>query len=149
MIETLFDHYPKYHHLVASTQLVLGMLGRGMVMRPRDFLELVTEPGPIIVGMLYQLVGIPLLTVAMVFFIEMPPEIVVGFFMLAAMPGGSMSNIYTHLGRGNAALSVALTGTMTLLALVTAPLILRVFASKSVPAEIVMPAGVIIREFCL
>lgn len=149
MIGGLLEHYPKYHHLVASTQLVLAMLGMGMVMRPRDFVELVVEPGPIIVGMLYQLVGIPLLTVAMVFFIKLPPEIVVGFFMLSAMPGGSMSNIYTHLGRGNAALSVALTGTMTLLALVTAPLILRVFASKYIPADIEMPAGVIIREIFL
>jgi BASS family bile acid:Na+ symporter len=149
MIGGLFEHYPKYHHLVASTQLVLAMLGMGMVMRPRDFIELVVEPGPMIVGMLYQLVGIPLLTVAMVFFIKLPPEIVVGFFMLAAMPGGSMSNIYTHLGRGNAALSVALTGTMTLLALVTAPLILRVLASKYIPADIEMPAGVIIREIFL
>ena len=102
-----------------------------------------------ITGMLYQLVGIPLLTVLLIFFIKLPPEIVVGFFMLAAMPGGSMSNIYTHLGKGNAALSVALTGFMTLLALITAPLILRIFASEYIPADIEMPAGVIMREIFL
>ena len=89
MIEGLIEQYPKYHHLVASTQLVLAMLGMGMVMRPRDFLELVLEPKPMVAGMLYQLLGIPLLTVLMIFFIKLPPEIVVGFFMLAAMPGGS------------------------------------------------------------
>lgn len=149
MIGSLLEQYPKYHHLVASTQLVLAMLGMGMVMRPRDFFELVLEPKPMVVGMLYQLIGIPVLTVLMIFFIKLPPEIVVGFFMLAAMPGGSMSNIYTHLGKGNAALSVALTGCMTLLALITAPLILRVFASEYIPADIEMPAGVIIREIFL
>lgn len=149
MIGSLIEQYPKYHHLVASTQLVLAMLGMGMVMRPRDFIELVLEPKPMITGMLYQLVGIPLLTVLLIFFIKLPPEIVVGFFMLAAMPGGSMSNIYTHLGKGNAALSVALTGFMTLLALITAPLILRIFASEYIPADIEMPAGVIMREIFL
>ncbi|CAN5876849.1 hypothetical protein BH11VER1_BH11VER1_32910 [soil metagenome] len=149
MIRDLIELYPKYHHLVASAQLVLAMLGMGMVMRPGDFYELVLEPKPMIVGMLYQLVGIPLLTVLMIFFIKLPPEIVVAFFMLAAMPGGSMSNIYTHLGKGNVALSVALTGCMTLLALVTAPLILRVLASDYIPADIAMPTGVIIREIFL
>ncbi len=149
MITSLLEHYPKYHHLVASTQLVLAMLGMGMVMRPRDFIELVLEPKPMITGMLYQLIGIPLLTVVMIYFIKLPPEIVVGFFMLAAMPGGSMSNIYTYLGKGNAALSVALTGFMTLLALITAPMILRVFASDYIPANIEMPAGVIMREIFL
>lgn len=149
MIEDLLNQYPKYHHLVASAQLVLAMLGMGMVMRPRDFVELVLEPKPMVTGILYQLIGIPLITMAMIYFIKLPPEIVVGFVMLAAMPGGSMSNIYTHLGKGNAALSVALTGLMTLLALITAPLILRLFASDYIPAEIEMPAGVIVREIFL
>ncbi|MFK5920866.1 MAG: hypothetical protein QM496_01700 [Verrucomicrobiota bacterium] len=149
MIEDLLNQYPKYHHLVASAQLVLAMLGMGMVMRPRDFVELVLEPKPMVTGILYQLIGIPLITMVMIYFIKLPPEIVVGFVMLAAMPGGSMSNIYTHLGKGNAALSVALTGLMTLLALITAPLILRLFASDYIPAEIEMPAGVIVREIFL
>lgn len=149
MIDDLLNQYPKYHHLVASAQLVLAMLGMGMVMRPRDFVELVLEPKPMVTGILYQLIGIPLITMLMIYFIKLPPEIVVGFVMLAAMPGGSMSNIYTHLGKGNAALSVALTGLMTLLALITAPLILRLFASDYIPAEIEMPAGVIVREIFL
>ncbi len=102
-----------------------------------------------ITGLLYQLIGIPLLTALMIFFIKLPPEIMVGFFMVAAMPGGSMSNIYTHLGKGNAALSVALTGLMTLLALFTTPFILRVFASDYIPPEIVMPVGVIMQEIFL
>jgi hypothetical protein len=42
------------------------MLGMGMVIRPRDFVEIVLEPKPMITGMLYQLVGIPLLTVVMI-----------------------------------------------------------------------------------
>lgn len=149
MIQEFLENYPKYHHLVASTQLVLAMLGMGVVMRPKDFVEIVLEPKPIIVGALYQLVGIPLLTATLIFFVKLPPEIVVGFFMLAAMPGGSMSNIYTYLGKGNAALSVALTGLMTLLALITAPLILRLFAADYIPDDIDMPAAVIMREIFL
>ncbi len=149
MIKDLFEQYPPYHHLVASTQLVLAMFGMGIVTRPRDFVELVLEPKPMITGLLYQLVGIPLLTAALIFFVELPPEVVVGFIMVAAMPGGSLSNIYTHLGRGNVALSVALTGVMTLLALVTAPLIMRIFAGDYLPPEIAMPVGSVMREIFL
>jgi len=146
MIRDLLAQYPEHHRLVASTQLVLAMFGMGVVTRPKAFVELVLEPKPMITGVLYQLIGIPLLTVAMVYLIKLPPEITVGFIMVAAMPGGSMSNIYTYLGRGNAALSVALTGVMTLLALVTAPLILRIFAAEHIPPEIEMPVGTIMRE---
>ena len=149
MFKDLFDHYPPYHHLVASTQLVLAMFGMGVVTKARDFVELVLEPKPMITGMLYQLVGIPLLTAALVYFVKLPPEVVVGFIIVAAMPGGSLSNIYTHLGRGNVALSVALTGLMTLLALVTAPLIMRIFAGDYLPPEITMPVSVVMREIFL
>lgn len=149
MIKNLLEQYPDYHHLVASVQLVLAMFGMGLVTRLQAFVEIVLEPKPMIVGVLYQLIGIPALTATLVFFVDLPPEIAVGFFMVAAMPGGSMSNIYTYLGKGNAALSVALTGVMTLLALLTAPLILRIFASEYLPPEIAMPAGVIVREIFL
>lgn len=149
MLKDLFEQYPHYHHLVASAQLVLAMLGMGMVTKSRDFVELVLEPKPMITGVLYQVVGIPLLTAAMVFFVKFPPEVVVGFIIIAAMPGGSLSNIYTHLGRGNVALSVALSGVCTLLALVTAPLIMRLLAGDHLPPEITMPVGVVMREIFL
>jgi bile acid:Na+ symporter, BASS family len=149
MIKQLFEQYPPYHHLFASTQLVLAMFGMGLVTLPRDFVELVLEPKPMFTGLLYQLVGIPLLTAALIILVELPPEVVVGFIMVAAMPGGSLSNIYTHLGRGNVALSVALTALMTLLALVTAPLIMRLFAGDYLPSQITMPAGSVMREIFL
>jgi BASS family bile acid:Na+ symporter len=95
------------------------------------------------------LIGIPLLAVALVQVFDLPPAIAVGFFIVSAMPGGAVSNIYTFLGRGNTALSVALTAVMTLLALITVPLILRLFASEHIPPEIPMPTGVIIREIGL
>ncbi len=149
MIGEIMAQYPKYHYAVASTQLVLAMLGMGAALRPKDFIEIAIEPKPILTGSLYQLIGIPLLTLAVTSMIDLPAEIVVGMFMLAAMPGGSMSNVYTYVGRGNAALSVALTGLLTLTALLTAPLILRTFASEHLPPEIPMPAGVIVREIAL
>jgi BASS family bile acid:Na+ symporter len=149
MLEDLFQQYPKYHYTVASTQLVLAMLGMGAALSARDFIEIAKEPKPIFTGALYQLLGIPLITLAITLLVDLPPAIVVGMFMLAAMPGGSMSNVYTFLGRGNAALSVALTGLMTLIALVTAPFILRTFAATDLPPDIPMPVGVIMREIAL
>lgn len=149
MIKELLEHYPRYHHLVAAAQLILAMFGMGLVTRPRDFVGIVLEPKPMLVGVLYLLIGIPLLTVAMLLVLDLPPEIAVGFLIVAAMPGGSMSNVYTHLGKGNVALSVALTGVMTILALLSTPLILRLFASEHLPPEIVMPVGSVMREILL
>ena len=83
MIEEFFDYYPKYHYAVASTQLVLAMLGMGAVLRSRDFVEIALEPKPILTGALYQLIGIPLITLAFTLMIDFPPEIAVGFFILA------------------------------------------------------------------
>lgn len=149
MTGEFFEHYPKYHYFVASSQLVLAMLSMGLQMRPRDFSEIVLEPVPMLVGVGYQLVVIPLLTALLVALVSVPPEIAVGLFLIAALPGGSMSNIYTFLGKGNAALSVALTGVTTLLALFTAPLILRIFVSDFLPDQLVMPVAPIMREIFL
>lgn len=149
MINDFFEQYPKYHYYVASSQLVLAMFGMGVTLRARDFVEIVTEPKPFFTGVIYQLIGIPLITIGLVHLFDLPPAITVGFFMISAMPGGSMSNIYTFLGRANTALSVALTAVMTLLALITAPLILRLLASEHLPPDIPMPTGVIIREIGL
>ncbi|MCB1231315.1 MAG: hypothetical protein KDN19_13665 [Verrucomicrobiae bacterium] len=55
------------------------------------------------------MVGIPLLTPWLTRAFDLPPEIAVGFFLLAALPGGSMSNVYTCQANGNTALSIALT----------------------------------------
>ena len=142
----MFQHYPDYHHLVASTQLVLAMFGMGMVTRLRDFVEIVLEPKPMLTGFLYQLIAIPLLTALMVHAISFPPEVAMGFILLSAMPGGSLSNVYTHLGRGNVALSVALTGVRTLLAVITAPIILRLMGGHYLPPQIIMPVGSIMQE---
>ena len=67
MHKDLFDQYPHYHHLVAS--------GMGMVTKARDSVELVLEPKPMIAGVVYQVLGIPLLTAAMVLLIKFPPEV--------------------------------------------------------------------------
>ena len=89
MISDLLEQYPKYHHLVAAIQLVFAMLGMGMTLRARDFIEIVKEPKPFFTGAVYMLVGIPLIALLLVQFVSMPAAIVVGFFMVAAMPGGA------------------------------------------------------------
>jgi len=145
----LLESYPHYHYFVASAQLVLAMFGMGAVMRFRDFVEIVRDPKPFFAGFLFQLIGIPLIAAALVHLVDLPSPIAVGFIMLAAMPSGSMANVYTFIGRGNAALSVSLTGILTLVALVTAPLILRLLAADYLPPEIPMPTGMIVREICV
>ncbi len=148
-MQAFFEHYPHYHYLIASAQLVVAMLGMGATLRLEDFVEVIREPRPVLTGVGHQLLAIPLITLAYTRLLDFPPEIMVGFFMLASVPGGSMSNVYTYYGRGNAALSIALTGSLTLAALLTTPLILRIFAAAHLPPEIPMPAAVIMREIAL
>ena len=64
-----------------------------------------------------------------------------GTMGVAAVPGGTMSNVVTHLGRGNIALSIALTGVTTIGALVTTPLILRIFVGDFLPPNFEMPVA--------
>jgi BASS family bile acid:Na+ symporter len=67
--------------------------------------------------------------------------IAVGLVLIAALPGGVMSNLLVYLARASLALSVALTATMTIGCLVTTPLLLRLFAGTYLPPAFVMPAG--------
>ena len=60
-----------------------------------------------------------------------------------------MSNVFSFLGRGHAALSIALTGVATLACLVTTPIILSLLVQQHMPANFVMPAGQIAREIAL
>ena len=73
----------------------------------------------------------------------------IGLALCAAIPGGTMSNVFTFLGRGHVALSIALTGLTTLACLVTTPIILSVLVAQHMPADFVMPAAQIATEIAL
>jgi BASS family bile acid:Na+ symporter len=145
----MFDFYPQWEYPLAAAQLALAMLGLGATLKPGDFLEIVRSPLAFGTGMVLQVVGIPALAALATVLFDLPVGLAVGLILVAAVPGGSVSNIFTYLGKGNVALSVALTGVCTLLCLVTTPFVLKLLASDYLPDTFEMPVWFVVREISL
>ncbi len=137
----MFERYPEYEYLLASLQLAFAMLGMGALLTPRDFVEVVREPRGLTLGLVTQLVSVPLVALAVGWLLPVPPGIAAGLVLVAAVPGGSLSNVATYLGKGNIALSISLTAVCTTGALVTTPLILRALAAAHLPVDFEMPVA--------
>jgi len=137
----VFDWFPQYEYQLASTQLVLAMLGMGALLAPRDFVEVVRSPRALGIGLGIQLVVAPLIAFALGRALPIEAGVAAGLVLVAATPGGTMSNVVTYLGRGNIALSIALTAVATVGALVTTPLILRIFVGDFLPPGFEMPVA--------
>lgn len=101
--------------------VVLGvvMFGVALDLRPEDFRRVVATPRPFIVGFLAQYLVFPAVCYGLVRLLGVAPSLGLGVLLVAACPGGNMSNFLTHLGRGHTALSIS----MTALSTVTAPML--------------------------
>jgi bile acid:Na+ symporter, BASS family len=145
----MFDLYAQYEYWLAAAQLSLAMLGMGATLKVRDFAAVVRYPKGILVGSSIQIIGVPLLAALFLWGLKLDTGVAVGLALVAAIPGGTMSNVFTFLGRGHAALSIALTGVATLACLVTTPIVLGLLVRQHMPADFVMPAGQIAGEIAL
>lgn len=117
--------------------LALVMFGIALEISVKDFKNLFKSPKPILAGVFSQFILLPLVTFLLVWLIKPLPSIAIGMFMVAACPGGNVSNFITHLSKGNAALSVSLTAIATLLAIFMTPFNLNFYGNLYEPtAEI-------------
>ncbi len=105
--------------------LVIIMLGLGLSLRIEDFTRVLARPWPIVVGLVCQVAILPALCFALVYFADLPPAISVGMMLLAASPGGTSAAIYTHLARGDLALSLMLAAVTSVIALFSLPIIVN------------------------
>lgn len=117
--------------VVLNVVLALVMVGVALDLRPRDFAAVLRHPRAAVVGLLGQVVVLPALTFALVVVLRPPASVALGMILVAACPGGNMSNFITHLARGNTELSVTLTAIGTVLAVVTTPLNLAFWSGMS------------------
>ena len=145
----MFSYYLEYEYWIAAAQLVLAMLGMGATLRVRDFVEVIKSPWPISVGVVVQVVAVPVVAALFLFALELDTGVAIGLAMCAAIPGGTISNVFTFLGRGHVALSIGLTGITTLGCLVTTPIVLGLLITQHMPPDFSMPAGAIAREIGL
>lgn len=102
--------------------LTLLMFQLGLTLRPADFLLFRHRPRPILVGLVGQLILLPLLAFAIGWGLHLPPYYALGLLLIACSPGGSSSNVFSMLAGGDVALSVSLTALSSVLTLFTLPL---------------------------
>ena len=108
---------------IAPLCLALIMFGLGLGLTVADFKRVVTIPRDFIIGFLGQVIILPIIAFILIHIISMPPEIALGLMVIAAAPGGVTSNILTKFANGDVALSVTLTAVVSLLSVITVPLI--------------------------
>lgn len=144
-----FAFYIRNEYLFAAVQLTLAMLGMGATLTVRDFAEILRAPRGLLFGFGLQLVGVPLIAWVFIATLATDPGVAIGLALCAAIAGGTTSNIFTYLARGNAALSIVLTTVSTLACLATTPLVLSLLIAERMPADFEMPAGRIAVEIGL
>lgn len=146
MLTEFFNNYAAYEYPLASAQLIFAMVGMGALLTPRDFFLEVKNPKGLVIGLSFQWVLVPLIALALGEVLPIPAGIAVGLIFVAVVPGGTMSNILTLFGRGNIALSIALTSITTVAALATTPLLLKLLVADFLPEDFSMPVGRIARD---
>ena len=99
------------------------MFGLGLSLTLRDFARVAKQPKAVIVALACQLVLLPAICFGLVLLFRLPPVLAVGMMMLAASPGGTTANLYSHLFRGDIALNISLTAINSVIAVVTLPVI--------------------------
>jgi len=111
---------------LVSGVLATIMFGVGLSINMSDLRNILHSPRPVWLGLFAQMILLPVIAFAIIFFTNMPPALKVGFIILAACPGGTTSGFITVLYRGNVALSVALTTINSILTLFTIPLLVNI-----------------------
>ena len=109
---------------IAPIILALIMLGLGLGLKIDDFTRIVKTPKDFFVGFFSQLIILPLVAYLLIIILKVPPEIAIGVMIIAAAPGGVTSNILTKFSNGDVALSISLTAVISLISIITVPLII-------------------------
>lgn len=110
--------------------LGLIMLGMGVTLRLEDFKSVLSQPKLIVIGVVAQFVLMPFLGWAVATLFALPSMLAVGLILVSCCPGGTASNVICFLARANVALSVLMTMTSTMLAIVLTPLLTKFYAGK-------------------
>ena len=109
---------------IAPLILALIMLGLGLGLKFEDFTRVLKVPKDFFIGLFSQLIILPIIAYVLILILKTPPEIAIGVMIIAAAPGGVTSNILTKFANGDVALSISLTAVISLISIVTVPLII-------------------------
>ena len=125
--------------------LTILMFDLGLTLKPQDFQLIAQRPKPVLVGLIGQIILLPLIAWAIIqspITNNLSPLFLIGIMLVACSPGGSSSNVFSMLAKGDVALSVTLTACSSLITLFTLPLIMAwVTASVGEATDIHLPIG--------
>ncbi|WP_425552998.1 bile acid:sodium symporter family protein [Gordonia caeni] len=99
------------------------MFGLGLSLTTGDFVRVARSPRAVVGALILQIVVLPAVAFGLVVAFDLPPLLAVGVMLLAASPGGTTANLFSHLFRGDVALNITLTAINSVLAAFTIPLI--------------------------
>lgn len=111
--------------LILAGALIIIMLGMGLSLVTADFRRIILYPKAIFIGLLNQLILLPLIGFGVTFLFPMQPEIAIGVMILVACPGGPTSNLISFLSKADLALSVTLTALSSIITIFTIPFIVN------------------------
>jgi BASS family bile acid:Na+ symporter len=106
---------------VLNVTIAFIMFGVALGLKVENFVRIIVNPKPVIVGVLSQFFLMPAMTFLLVLLIEPGPSVALGMILVAACPGGNISNFFSAMAKGNAELSVSLTGISDLSAIIMTP----------------------------
>ena len=115
---------------IAPIALALIMLGLGLGLTTQDFTRVLRNPKDFLVGFIAQLIILPIVAYLLIKILNTPTEIALGVMIIAAAPGGITSNVLTKFAKGDVALSISLTAIISIISIITVPLI--VFTSANI-----------------
>ena len=108
---------------IAPIALALIMLALGLGLTGQDFLRVAKQPKDFLVGLVCQLILLPIIAFLLLKIFNLPLEIALGVMIIAAAPGGVTSNVLTKFANGDVALSISLTAIISLISIISVPFI--------------------------
>ena len=108
---------------IAPIALAIIMLGLGASLTLSDFSRVIKNPKDFFIGFVCQLFVLPLVAYLLIIILKVPTEMALGVMLIAAAPGGVTSNVLTKFADGDVALSVSLTAFMSLVSIISVPII--------------------------
>ena len=124
--------------------LIVLMFLLGINLKSEAFVNVARQPKAVLLGMAGQLILLPLIAFAVAWALKLPPVYFMGLVLVACCPGGSSSNVFSMLAKGDVALSVTLTALSSIITLFTLPLIMVFvadFVSSASGLEVHLPIG--------
>lgn len=124
--------------------LIVLMFQLGIEINRHAFVEVARKPQAVVAGLIGQLIALPLIALALGLLFKLSPIYFMGLVLIACCPGGSSSNVFSMLAKGDVALSVTLTALSSIITLFTIPLVMEAaatVASAQMGVEIELPIG--------